>query len=78
MEKIPFRFQWFWFLVFFSAGLLYVYATHPKSPIVLKYPTPLNAGKVVYRDSAGTCYVYVAKSVACTPDAVEQNIVQSL
>ena len=29
------------------------------------YPTPQNAGKVVYRDNAENCYKYEAKQVKC-------------
>jgi hypothetical protein len=73
-----FEFQWIWFFVAFSVGILYVYLVHPKPPVVIKFPTPLNAGKVIYKDTSGTCYVYNAKPTKCTPDAIEQNIVQSM
>lgn len=70
-----FQFRWIWFLMSFSAGILYVYLVRPSVPMVVKYPTPINAGKIVYKDSSGKCYVYEVKPVACSPDAIEQNIV---
>jgi len=72
-----FQFRWVWFLVSFSAGILYVYLARPSIPVILKYPTPINAGKIVYKDSTGKCYVYAVKSVTCTPDVTEQNIVSA-
>ena len=37
----------------------------PPSKVEIKYPTPENAGNVVYKDDQGVCYKYVAKKVDC-------------
>lgn len=55
-------------LVFFislSIGLFFAYISTPVPDVVIKYPTPENAGKVMYMDSAKNCYKYRAKAVKC-------------
>lgn len=54
------------FFVSLTIGLLYTYFTLPEPDYIIKYPTPFNAGKVVYTDSNGTCYRYAIESVDCT------------
>ena len=55
-------------IIFFVAlfvGIFIAYITVPVPDIVIKYPTPENAGKIVYRDSADVCYKYKANIVKC-------------
>lgn len=59
------------FLVSLCVGLLYVYFTMPKPQVIIKYPTPENAGNIIYRDKAGVCYKYRAREVPCTEEAQE-------
>jgi hypothetical protein len=40
----------------------------PPSKNVIIYPTPYNAGKIVYKDDAGVCYKYDIKEVKCPVD----------
>lgn len=75
MTPRRFEFQWLWFVISFSFGILYVYLVHPTMPVVIKYPTPINAGKVVYKDTSNKCYTYAAKHVSCPMHPIEQNIV---
>lgn len=56
------------FIIAFCVGIFLTYISTPPPNVVLKYPTPLNAGKVVYRDSADMCYKYNAKQVQCPAD----------
>ena len=56
------------FIISFCIGLMYVYISSPPKKIVLKYPTPFNAGKIVYRDHADTCFVFDAKKEPCPKD----------
>lgn len=66
-----FKLHWTAFILAFSAGILYVYLFTPLPVVVLKFPTPYNAGKVVYTDRAtpGTCFKYaVEKLDACPKD----------
>ena len=40
----------FWFLTSLCVGLLIVYCTTPNPDIIIKYPTPFNAHKLVFKD----------------------------
>jgi hypothetical protein len=57
------------FLIALCIGLFYTYITMPKPEIVYKYPTPFNAGKLVYVDKNNTCYKYRIDRVECPLDA---------
>jgi hypothetical protein len=61
--------HWGAFIVAFAIGIAYVYLTVPQQRHVVQYPTPFNAGRTVFRDDAGTCFVFRAKQVSCPPDA---------
>jgi len=67
MEK-KFEFNFIAFFVAFAIGMLYVYMTTPKPNIVIKYPSPFNAGKIVYRDDSDTCFIFNANKVECPSD----------
>lgn len=59
-------------IYFFTAlvvGLFVVYLMQPKPEVVVKFPSPYNAGKLTYRDKAGMCYVYDADKSECPRDA---------
>jgi len=56
------------FLMALAVGLLYVYLTTPPPRIVIKHPTPYNAGKITYVDDARVCYKYRMKQVPCPKD----------
>ncbi len=56
------------FIIAFAIGMLVVYTTVPKPDVIIKYPTPENAGKIVYKDDAGVCYRYKAEEVKCPND----------
>ena len=53
------------FLISLSIGMFLTYILTPKPKIVIKYPTPYNAGKVKYIDDAGVCYKYRMVEVDC-------------
>lgn len=59
----------FYFLIALSVGLLYAYLNAPEPRIVVKYPTPHNAGKILYKDDAGVCYRYKVNEISCPKDA---------
>jgi hypothetical protein len=67
-EERVFRFNVLVFLAAFAVGMMYVYINVPPVKYVLTYPTPYNAGNVVYKDAAGTCFVFDAKKVECPQD----------
>jgi hypothetical protein len=56
-----------YFLLSFAVGMLYCYLTNPKPEVIVKFPSPFNAGKVVYKDD-DTCYKYKADKVECPID----------
>ena len=58
----------FVFFVSFAIGMLLVYITTPKPDVVLKFPSPYNAGKITYRDKSNSCYRYKADDVSCPKD----------
>jgi hypothetical protein len=61
-------------LAFFAAlgvGLAFVYAFAPRPRKVVKYPTPVNAGKIVYKgEGDDDCFVYSPEKVECTDAAI--------
>ena len=57
-----------YFFLSFAIGILIVYIITPPPEIILKFPSPYNAGKVTYKDKSNTCYKYRAESVPCTID----------
>ena len=56
----------FYFIIGLSLGLFFVYISNDNIPeIILMYPTPENAGKIVYKDTANVCYKYNKEEVKC-------------
>jgi hypothetical protein len=58
----------FFFLLALCVGLFYTYITAPQPQVVVKYPTPFNAGKITYVDQNDVCYKYQIKKVQCPND----------
>lgn len=52
-------------IVSFCIGILYVYVSSPAPNVVMKFPSPYNAGEVVYRNKAEECYKYDVEKVDC-------------
>lgn len=63
------------FLIALCVGLFYTYLATPSPTIVIKYPTPDNAGKITYVDDAGVCYKYHVKEVNCPTDKSKIKVV---
>lgn len=58
-----------YFIISFAVGLFVCYITHPKPEVIVKFPSPYNAGAVTYKDSeSDTCYKYKADKVSCPRD----------
>lgn len=64
----------FVFLVALCVGLLYTYVSAPPQTVVIKYPTPFNAGKITYVDDAGVCYKYAVKETRCPAKGLIKQI----
>jgi hypothetical protein len=56
-----------YFFIALGIGLFLTYIYSPPKKIVIKWPTPENAGTVTYRDYADVCYKYKASEIPC-PD----------
>lgn len=63
------------FIVAFIIGLIYVYLDSPKERIIIKYPTPYNTNKNVYKGLNDDCYKYKVKEVKCSTEAIPQPII---
>jgi hypothetical protein len=62
----------------FAFGLFICYITEPQKEIIIKFPSPVNAGKVVYRGkNADECYKYnVEKLNTCPHNAKPQPVLE--
>ena len=56
------------FFAAFAVGLLFCYIATPPPKVVVKFPTPYNAGQVVYKDDVDTCFKFNADRVECPAD----------
>tara|TARA_Y100001970_G_C14232725_1_gene859698 strand:+ start:551 stop:787 length:237 start_codon:yes stop_codon:yes gene_type:complete len=65
------KINWNVFLVSVSVGLFFCYILTPKPKIVFKFPTPENAGSVIYVDNVNNCYKYKATEVECPKDDIQ-------
>jgi hypothetical protein len=58
----------FYFFIALFIGLFIAYISTPVPDIIIKYPTPQNAGKIVYKDDSDVCYKYKVDEVNCPKD----------
>jgi hypothetical protein len=65
---LMFKLKPLFFFVAFAVGLLMCYIMAPTPEIVVKFPSPYNAGKVIYKDRAEGCFKYNASKVECPID----------
>jgi hypothetical protein len=70
--KIIDKIHFFPFLMSFAIGIFIVYILKPSPIIIMKYPNIENAGKLIYKDRNGTCFVYETNEVDC--DKNEERI----
>lgn len=52
-------------IVSFAIGMLLTYMITPPPKVIVKFPSPYNAGKVLYRDSSDTCFKFKSDTVEC-------------
>lgn len=57
--------RFFPLLVSFAFGIFIVYILKPSPVVIIKYPNIENAGKLIYKDRNGTCFIYETKEVDC-------------
>jgi len=53
------------FFIALAIGIFLSYIQSPKKRIVIKWPTPENAGKIIYKNSSEECYTYKADETPC-------------
>ena len=75
MIERSFKFNYLAFIIAFGVGILYVYLSAPKPKIIIKYPTPYNVNKVVYKNENDICYKYNAEEIKCNDKAIMQPII---
>tara|TARA_B100000902_G_C27188061_1_gene852429 strand:- start:494 stop:754 length:261 start_codon:yes stop_codon:yes gene_type:complete len=54
-----------WFLISLCVGLLMVYCTTPMPDVIIKYPTPFNSHRMVFKDDVDNCYKFNTHEVSC-------------
>lgn len=62
------------FIIAFAFGIAYCYVVTPPSKVVVKFPSPTNAGKIMYRDNDDNCFTFTANEVPCTKESIPQPI----
>jgi hypothetical protein len=67
-KMLMFKIRPLYFFAAFSIGLFMCYIMAPAPEVVVKFPSPYNAGRVVYKDKADTCFKYNASKVSCPLD----------
>jgi len=63
-----FKIDFFYFTIALIIGLILSYYLSPEPELIIKYPTPENAGKIIYRDDNNVCYKYRAVEIPCPKD----------
>ena len=58
----------FYFFIALFIGMFLAYIYTPSPDVIIKYPTPENAGEIIYKDNADVCYKYEANEVECPKD----------
>jgi hypothetical protein len=56
------------FFIALAIGLFITYIYSPPKKIIIKWPTPENSGKIIYKDNADLCYKYQADEIPCPDD----------
>ncbi len=75
MQEKVFKFNFIAFFCAFAFGIFFVYLSAPKQKIIIKYPTPYNSNKIVYKNENDFCYKYDVTEVKCTDKAINQPII---
>ena len=62
-----------WFLISLAVGLFLVYCTSPTPDVIIKYPTPENADKLIFKDDVDNCYKFKVDEIKCPTDETTIN-----
>jgi hypothetical protein len=58
----------FAFIIAFAIGIFLTYVMQPPLKVIIKHPTPQNAGRIIYKDNNDSCFTYSAKEITCPSD----------
>ena len=62
------------FFIALAVGLFFTYIYSPEKKVIIKWPTPENAGKVIYKDHSDSCYKYKANEIDCPSDKTKIKV----
>jgi hypothetical protein len=57
-----------YFFISLFIGLFITYTFSPDPEVIIKFPTPENAGKIIYRDNSDNCFKFKSNEVKCPSD----------
>ena len=77
MASLLGRIKPLYMILSFFVGIIYVQYTVPQPTLVVKFPSPYNAGMVQYTDKAENCYRYKSHEVPCSHEALPQPVMES-
>ena len=69
-----FKFNIFSFVIAFCLGIAYLYIKKPEERSIIKYPTPYNSDKLIYKGFSGDCYKYKKEELKCSKQYLQQPI----
>lgn len=52
-------------LIGIVVGIIGIVFIKPEMKVIYKYPNPMNADKMIYKDKNGVCYKYSVKEENC-------------
>jgi|TARA_B110001450_G_scaffold57193_1_gene53811 hypothetical protein len=53
------------FMISLCVGIFFVYVITPPPKVIVKYPTPENSGRIIYKDEAHNCFKINSTEVKC-------------
>lgn len=59
----------------FAIGVLFTYLVTPPPKVIVKFPSPFNAGRILYRDRSDTCYKFKSDAVDCSAHTMNDVVV---
>ena len=65
-NKLLKLFNFKYFLISFSIGVLYIYLTEDYKKVIILYPTPDNVDKYVYVDKSNNCFNFDLQEMNCS------------
>jgi len=74
MDKV-FKFNFVTFTLAFIFGIIYIFISTPKPRTIIKYPTPYNSDKLIYKSDNGDCYKFKSDLVKCGDNSLPQPII---